>query len=286
VRPALSLPGEDEPIAVGPEDLGVGRRLAEDAAGAGRRAKDEPTLSGGRVRDADRPGRSLPLRAEDLPLLHGGDPHERHAPRVRRPRGLAVAVDARVEVDERVARRVPDADVGMVAAVADERETRAVGRPAQVADLAAGVERLRRLRVRREPDEPCLVLRDVGDAAVRRRRRTVTLRQAARRSARHGRDPDLLEAALGRGEGIRELALAVAALPAREDDACAVGREREVGDVEAVVVGEPRQRPSRPAGRLGDPDVARAAVVVSPGDPRGARRSLRRGRPVRVGSRP
>ena len=146
VRPAVALPREDEAVAVGPEDLILRHDVAIDAAAPLLRPEDFARRPRRGVGDAQRPGLRFPVRAEGLDLLRGGEPQEGEALSVGRPDGSRVAVDARVQVADGLARRLVDADEAVVAAPAGEGEAGPVRRPAQGRVVAPALEELRRLR--------------------------------------------------------------------------------------------------------------------------------------------
>src|SRR5262245_54462156 len=66
VRPAVLLPGKDDAIAVGPEELIRRDDLAERAAATRVRAKGGARPSARDLRHADRPGRRLAMGPQDL----------------------------------------------------------------------------------------------------------------------------------------------------------------------------------------------------------------------------
>src|SRR5262249_25678841 len=122
VRPAVLLPWEDDPVAVGPEELVFGDGVAEDASASLVRAEDLAGLAGRRVHDADRPRLSLAVGAERLELLVRRKTQVSQAFSVRRPGGIGIPVHARVEPGKRLRGEVVGAEEAVVAPAADERQ--------------------------------------------------------------------------------------------------------------------------------------------------------------------
>src|SRR5690242_17869977 len=56
VRPTVAFPGENNPVALGPQQLVAGGDRPEDAAASGTRPPDLASLPGRSVGDANRPG--------------------------------------------------------------------------------------------------------------------------------------------------------------------------------------------------------------------------------------
>src|SRR5438132_1236236 len=116
MRPAVLLPRKHDAIARGPNDLVLGHDAAIDAAVAFIRAPDLATVAGGDVGDADRPRLPRAYRREREHFVAGRDAREGDLLSVRRPDRKRVAVDARIEIANRLRREVVGADEGMLAA--------------------------------------------------------------------------------------------------------------------------------------------------------------------------
>jgi hypothetical protein len=275
VRPAVLLPGKHDAVSVGPEKLVTRDDSSKDAAAPLFRAEDFARPAGRRVRDADRPGLALAVRPERLGLASRGDPHEGETFAVRRPHGVRIPIHARVNVRERLPGGIADTEEAVVAAAADEGETRPVRRPAESCLVPPRLQKLRRLLASFQGDRPDLVLDDVRDAVpLRGHGRGVALGQTPRGAARDRDDEDGLFGAFRPGERVRKLAAAVRAAAAHVDDAPPSGGESQVRDLLSVVFQVRGQALSPVVGRFSDPDVSSAPVGEDPGN-RAAVRSRR-----------
>jgi hypothetical protein len=171
----------------------------------------------------------------------------------------------------------------VVIAIGDERQPFAVGRPVQVAVLAAIEKQAPRLVLaitvvlalalcseRRRPD---LALLDVRELPLCRQRRGVTCHHVDGFAVRQRDGPDAHLGLLGGGRRIgrqvivgRPVRVMVAAT--HKHQRLARGRKRQLGDFLAVVRVEVRELAWFELRAIGHPDVARAAQVDHPGDVR------------------
>src|SRR5205807_7584196 len=124
VSPAVAFPGKDQAVARAPEQLVLCPDFAEGASPSFFSSPDLAPGASRPVRDADRPGLCSPLGPEYGRLLRSGNADERDLVAVRRPRGLEVAVDARIDVSQSLRGEVVNADQAVVAAPAHKRQPR------------------------------------------------------------------------------------------------------------------------------------------------------------------
>ncbi len=159
--------------------------------------------------------------------------------------------------------------------VGHERDLRPVRRPPRITVGAPGrnerlftlvdFAHLRRRRGAGAIDLP--VLHIENETAVRRELRRRALGDAEGGCAAgcaHG--PDLARRPIGVMRRVRDPSLAVRRRSAHEDHHAAVVRDRHVGDVDAVVLEEPRQPHRLEVRRRGGVDVPHSPIVGHPGE--------------------
>ncbi len=277
MRPAVRLPGEHQAAVGAPQELVGGGDLPVDAPPPLARPKDLPRLSRRQIGELDRPGGPRAPRLEAQEVLRRRQPQEGEGAAVRRPGRLQVAVDARSEEGERPRCQVVDADKGVVPAVALEGEAPAVGRPVQVAGLAAGMDELCRLRLAgRGPGEggrPDLAAADEGDpVAARRDRRAGSFAQPAGRPALGADRVDRLLGPRRIARRVGALALRVGLAAADIEEGAPVGGPGEIRDLLPVVGGVGGEPVPVVVRRRGHPDVSHPALHEHPGQPPAGRR--------------
>ena len=105
MRPAIALPGKDEAVGAGPDQLILGDHGAKHAARTGVRLPDLPAGAIGDAGEADAPRISrAPSAASSAraTVRHAG---EGDLFAVGRPGRVGIAIDAGVEIAQRLARR-------------------------------------------------------------------------------------------------------------------------------------------------------------------------------------
>src|SRR5579875_1545802 len=165
MAPAGLLPGEDDAVADGPEELVFGVDRVEDAARAGLGLKELARSAGGDVGKTNGPRLAFAMRTELLLVGARGHTEVSEARAVGRPDGRAIAIYAWVEIAQAVVCERKDADKGVVFAIADEGEARAVGGPAQVFDFPLLVDDVGDVLALRGDGEELAVAQE-GDAVA------------------------------------------------------------------------------------------------------------------------
>src|SRR6266403_2122094 len=163
MQPAIAFPGEDDLASRAPKQLIVRDDLVKSAAPTPFRAPDFAPLAGHRIGNSNRPRLSIAPRAEWQAAFRGGNAKEGDLPAVGRPCGLPIRVHAWIQINERLGGKVVNTNESVVAAAADERQFRTIGRPAQIAGLAVGMNQLLRLGAAAELREPDLTFQNKGD---------------------------------------------------------------------------------------------------------------------------
>src|SRR3989442_4181042 len=250
------------------------RRPRTWAAPAGPPPPLLPAIAARDIGDANGPRLRRSPRRERHDAYGGRDADVRDPLSIGAPDRLVVRVHTGIEVAERLGRNVIDADEAVVVAVADERELRALRRPAQRARGTARVdELLGRSRIA-QCGPPDLALTDEGDPiALGRDRRSVTLADLPRGPAGHGARPYRLLDACRHAGRVGVFAAVVRAAPTHVDDRLGVRGPLHSGDLLTVVFGVGRDLTPAIVGGRRDPDVPSAARIEHPGE-----HAARRGR--------
>ena len=274
VNPAIAFPREDQAVALGPPNL-LGRRdTLEHAARSRLRFPHLARLSRGHSDHANRPRQRFAARREHEVLAGRRDPRERDPGAIGRPRRIAIEIDTRIEISQRLRGAIVDADEAVVAAAADKREARSVRRPGQIARLPANREELRRLGLTGKTNRPDLSARQIRDLAGWRDRRAAALRKPSSRRRPDGIGrPDRLLRRLWLQRRVWNLPLTVRAAAAHVQHDAAIRRPRQRRDVLTVVARIRRQLSRREVRRRRRPHIARALRVLDPGDTAARRRS-------------
>ena len=271
--PAVALPWEHQPLVGGPRQLRAELDRLEHAAASGRGVPYLAAGAGGDLGHADRPRVAFALGVEDHAVAHRRPADERDARAVGRPHRPVVGVERGLQPGERLGRDVDDADQGVGAARADERQPRSIGRPGQRPGRSARAHGLSGRGHARQAGEPDLAaLHEGHTVALGRQRRTTADAELARRAAGNRHGPDGLLGAGRVAGGIGNLPGAIRAATADVDQRRAVGRKRRVGDLLAVVALIGRESPAGERRALGHPKVPSAALVEHPGDAGAGRR--------------
>ncbi len=270
MRPAILIRKEDDAVGGGPGEVratigrwyGAGERLRRfpQSLSCSRHHVGRPDLPRIRPRWQQRIGRAA----------HTGHPHERDASSVGRPARRAVARERRRKPGDR--RRVVriHADQSVIAAVHDEREPRAVRRPALLADLAAHGEQLLGRRGAVDRRGPDLAAFDEGDdIAAGRDHRLIAVADRLRVAAapRHAEDLHFRRCRV-RADVHRKPIVPVRAVitAAHIHDPLTVRGHRDAAQLLPVIAVVMRERSRGERRTLGDEDVAPALLVERPGD--------------------
>src|SRR6266850_6672682 len=164
MQPAITFPGENDLASRAPQQLIVRDDLVKSAAPARFRVPDFAPLAGHRIGNSNRPRLSIAPRAEWQTAFRSGNAKEGDLSAFGRPGRLPVRVHTWIEISERLGGKVINTDESVVAAAADQRQFRTIGRPAQIAGLAVGMNQLLRLGAAAELREPDLTFQNKGDA--------------------------------------------------------------------------------------------------------------------------
>ncbi len=267
VRPAVALPGKDEPIAGPPPQLARRLDAPEGAAPSGSGSPHLPRRSRSHVDHPDGPRLRRPPGNERQPVPVVGNPDERDPPAVRRPDRTPVAIHRRVQIPQAIGLDIVDTDETVISPPAHEGQPRAVGRPPERTRTTARREQPtngRGVVQPRGPDSP--PSQERHQAAVGRHRRIMTLGHSPRRAALHRHRPDGSFGTVRHAARIGDLPLPVGRSTADIHHLTAVGCERRITQHLAVVAfvgGEATAVEGRSGGH---PDVAHAFGVLHPGD--------------------
>ena len=167
----------------------------------------------------------------------GGDADECDLFAIGGPDGIGIAIDAGVQIDERLRGDVVDGDEGVIGARRDEGEFGAVGRPAELAGLALGVDKLGGLGGVVEADGPDFVFAEEDEAVAGWRDGGIAaFGDFARGAAGGWDDPNGLFDALWKAGGIGIVAASFEIAAADIHEGAAVGRPGDLIDLLAVVV--------------------------------------------------
>ncbi len=133
MRPPIAFPRKDNAVGAGPDQLIFGDHRAKHAS---RARIGLPDLASGAVGDighADGPRVSRAPCAASTATPAAGHAREGDLFAVGRPREVAIAIHAGVEVAQRLRREIVDRDEAVIGAVAHVGEFGAVWRPANLA---------------------------------------------------------------------------------------------------------------------------------------------------------
>ncbi len=276
----VALPRKRDPVVRAPEDVVGGRDGPEHAAaalGRGEHGACGPILE---AHGPDAPRKRLAHGEEGKGTLAVRHPHKSDFASVGGPGRTPIHVERGIQVPKIAGAELQHPDVRVVAPLAGPREMSAVRREPQFARAAAAPDqRLRgggRIGGRASLDRATIDVDDPGSVGGQDRR--VPGPEPARIAAICAHDPDLAFDRRRVAFGVRNLARAVRSASAHERDGRPVRRDRDAADLLPVVAGERGRGPTRPPRSLGDPDVARSALVANPGHDRGRRRGGQRGR--------
>src|SRR6266850_8396135 len=129
MRPAILLPGENDPVLSRPDELIVGNNISEHTAPVLVCLPYFPTDSSLSINNADRPRLSTALWRKRRRLARSWYADESDLLTVARPDRFAVAIHARIEIAHCPGREIINTDEAVVAACVDECQLRSVGRP-------------------------------------------------------------------------------------------------------------------------------------------------------------
>jgi hypothetical protein len=269
--PAVHVGQEHDPVARRPVQVGLAVCRGIRAAQGLRARPERASLAGEGVRGPDRPGYVPGDEHRRGRAARARAPHEGEAPAVRGPAWRRVAGGRGPDPHHGLGRAGEDADEGVIAAIGDERESRAVRGPLGRAALPAhGDERARRSRAVQGRDPDLVVLLEGDDVAPGRDRGQVAVPEGLRFPTVERHRPDLHLDWSGRGRGVHEHAFVPAPAviaSAYVDDEAAVRGEGEARDLLAVVRRVAREAAGRELRPFRDPDVALPLLVERPGDP-------------------
>src|SRR5579875_2433449 len=260
MRPARALPGKNQPVPRAPEDLVFRLNAVKDAARAIPCAKNGPRRVGAEIKDANRPGLTLPPG----PPLHSaarrnaqvGDPRT-----VRRPDRIGIVIYARVDISHAVLCRAVQSDEAMVSAHAHKGELAPIGRPRKRFRTPLLLKSLfRRFTCwPHQPDLPGTKKRD--SIALGRDCGRLPLGQFSSRRAVEINAPNILPRLRDKEVRIRIRATILKVAASRKQQITAVRRPDDLINLLPVIRFKGSQLASLPVRRAGDPEVAPPLLI-------------------------
>src|SRR5437764_11471057 len=106
MRPSIFFPGKYDPVPGAPDELIVGNHSVIDASSPRVGAPDLAPDAGSGIRDANGPRRTAAVRRERENLLTTRHADERHLFSIGRPDRKTIAIDAGIQIANRLCGRV------------------------------------------------------------------------------------------------------------------------------------------------------------------------------------